>query len=66
LDGNVYFFPSDADYVLQVNPETEECREVGRNIRELEKIEQNRWQNGFTTKDGCIFGIPLKAGSVLR
>jgi hypothetical protein len=65
-DGNVYFFPSDADFVVQVKPETEEVNEVGPNIRELEAIHHNKWQNGFTLSDGSIFGIPLKAKSILR
>jgi len=65
-DGNVYFFPSDADYVLQVNPRTDQVREVGPNLRDLEPIHQNKWQNGFTAPDGSIYGIPLKASSILR
>jgi isopenicillin N synthase-like dioxygenase len=65
-DGNVYFFPSDADFVLQVNPSTEETREVGPNLRDYEKIHHNKWQNGFTAPDGAIYGIPLKSTSVLR
>ena len=42
VDGNVYFFPSDTDYVLQVNPTTGEVKEVGPNLRDLEPIHQVR------------------------
>lgn len=65
-DRNVYFFPSDCDYVLQVNIETDECREVGPNLRNLERMHNNKWQNGFATEQGAIYGIPLKGQSVLR
>ena len=65
-DGMVYFFPSDADYVLQVDPKKETVREVGPNLRELERVHNNKWQNGFTAPDGTIYGIPLKSSSVLR
>lgn len=64
-DQKIYFFPSDADFVLQVDPKTQQCREVGPDLRELEKIHQNKWQNGFSM-GGCIYGIPLKAESILR
>jgi hypothetical protein len=64
-DGNVYFFPSDADYVLQVNCKTGQVREVGPNLRDLEPIHHNKWQNGFTAGDS-VYGIPLKSGSILR
>lgn len=41
-DGNVYFFPSDADYVLQVDPRTNHVREVGPNLRDIESIHHNK------------------------
>lgn len=65
-DGKIYFFPSDCDYVLQVDPVTLESREVGPNLRDVEPIQQNKWQNGVKFRDGSIVGIPLKASSVLR
>jgi len=67
-DGNhsVYFFPSDADYVCQVNTNTGEVREVGPNLRNLEKMRNNKWQNGFTDETGTIYGIPLKGETILR
>ena len=62
----VYFFPSDADHVLQVDTNTDEVREVGPNLRDLEPMRNNKWQNGFTAVDGTIYGIPLKAHTILR
>ena len=56
--------PSDADYVLQVNCATDECREVGDSL-ENEAVVQNKWQNGFIGEDGVMWGIPLKAETVL-
>ncbi|CAB9497587.1 expressed unknown protein [Seminavis robusta] len=65
-DGNVYFFPSDADHVVQINTKTNEVKEVGPNLRDLVKIHQNKWQNGFTAKHGFLYGIPLKGEKILR
>ncbi len=48
----VYFFPSDSDYVLEINTKTDEVREVGPNLRQLENMRNNKWQNGFTAYDG--------------
>ena len=41
-DGNIYFFPSDADYVLQVNPKTNGVREVGPCLKDIEPINNNK------------------------
>jgi hypothetical protein len=60
-DGKVSSFPQ-----IQINPETDEAKEVGRNMRELEHIHDNKWQNRFTLSDDCILGILLKSKSVLR
>lgn len=62
----VYFFPSDADFVCEVNTRTGKVRNVGPNLREHETMFNNKWQNGFTAMDGTIYGIPLKGQSVLR
>ena len=62
--GCVYMIPSDADYVLRVNCATDECREVGDSL-ENEAVVQNKWQNGFIGEDGVMWGIPLKAETVL-
>lgn len=65
-DGHVYFFPSDTDYVVQINTLTDEVKEVGPNLTTCERIRQNKWQNGFIAPDGSIYGIPLKSESILR
>ena len=39
---------------------------MGPNIRSMEPIHHNRWQNGFTAPDGTVYGIPLKGSTVLR
>ena len=62
----IYFFPSDADYVLEINTITDNVREVGPNLRDFEPMRNNKWQNGFSTKEGIVYGIPLKSHSVLR
>lgn len=43
-----------------------QVREVGPNLQDHEQIRNNKWQNGFTTVDGTIYGIPLKGETVLR
>lgn len=63
-DDCVYFIPSDSDYVVRVECATETVREVGASL-EHERIVQNKWQNGFIGEDGVIWGIPLKAETVL-
>ncbi|GMH97493.1 hypothetical protein TrST_g13888 [Triparma strigata] len=64
VDGNVYFIPSDSDRVVQVNPKTEEVREVGPSL-ENEIYVENKWQNGFSAEDGSIYAVPLKGANVL-
>lgn len=41
-DGNVYFFPSDSDFVLQVDPRTNVVREVGPCLKDIEPIHNNK------------------------
>ena len=68
-DGRVYCFPCASERVLAVDAETMTACEVGPNIYDnnMERICQNKWQNGVHVKDRkCIFGIPLAAESVLR
>jgi len=65
-DGHVYLFPSDTDYVAQVNTKTDNVKEIGPSLITCERIRQNKWQNGFVTPDGTIYGIPLKSESILR
>ena len=60
-DGCVYFFPSDASRVLQVNLKTEKARLIGP-----EYIGLNKWQNGFKAEDGSCYAIPCNASKVLK
>ena len=68
-DGNVYCFPSGSERVLQVDTVNRIAKSVGPNLRDakMERLFQNKWQNGLTTKqEGCIYAIPLAAETVLR
>ena len=38
---------------------------IGQSFEHLDR-RFNKWQNGFEGKDGCIYGIPLNAESVLK
>ena len=51
--------------MLKIVPSTGEVLEVGRTL-EHERCLCNKWQNGFLASDGMVYGIPLKADSVLR
>jgi hypothetical protein len=57
-----YLFPCDAEYVLRFDMETEEMKLVGPHLTEGE----NKFQNGFVGKDGCVYGIPQRGSGVLR
>ena len=63
LDGRfVYLFPCDAERVLRIDCETDELRLVGPLLLEGE----NKFQNGFTCRDGALYGIPQRSSGVLR
>ena len=63
LDGKfAYLFPCDAEYVLKFDMESDECQLVGPHLTEGE----NKFQNGFVGRDGCIYGCPQRASGVLR
>jgi hypothetical protein len=64
-DGNVYCFPSGSEFVLQVNTTTRTVTNVGPNLVPMERMVQNKWQNGIRTGD-YVYAIPLSAESVLR
>ena len=62
-DGRIYCVPSDAMYVLRIDPATEEVVEIGACLEGKvgPRGECNKWQNGFVAADGRIYAIPLKA-----
>jgi len=57
-----YLFPCDAEYVLRIDMVTDELKLVGPRMTEGE----NKFQNGFVGRDGCIYGIPQRSSGVLR
>lgn len=64
VDGKLYMIPCDSDYVVQVDPVTEEVRNVGPNLKDNIYV-QTKWQNGFSSPDGSIYCVPLKGEKVL-
>ena len=68
-NGKVYVFPSGSEYVLQVDAVTMTVKNVGPNLRDagMERVCQNKWQNGLTCpQDQCVYGMPLAGESILR
>ena len=72
-DQKVYCLPSGSEFVLQIDAQTLEVKNVGPNIRDgpdlncRERMRQNKWQNGFySPKDNCCYGIPLNGETVLK
>eukprot|EP00804_Cyclotella_cryptica_P019297 CCRYP_006189-RC/>CCRYP_006189-RC protein AED:0.04 eAED:0.04 QI:4178/1/1/1/1/0.75/8/136/603 len=57
-----YLFPCDAEYVLRMDMQTDDLKLVGPRMTEGE----NKFQNGFVARDGCIYGIPQRASGILR
>lgn len=57
-----YLFPCDAEQVLRINCVTDKLELVGPRLLDGE----NKFQNGFCCRDGCIYGIPQRASGVLR
>lgn len=57
-----YLFPCDAERVLRIDCTTDELSLVGPLLLEGE----NKFQNGFAARDGCLYGIPQRACGVLR
>mmetsp|Transcript_24179 Transcript_24179/g.52962 ORF Transcript_24179/g.52962 Transcript_24179/m.52962 type:complete len:290 (+) Transcript_24179:162-1031(+) len=68
-NGKVYVFPSGSEYVLEVDTVKNLARNVGPNLRDsgMERIFQNKWQNGLTNPhDKCVYAIPLSGETLLR
>jgi hypothetical protein len=61
-DRYTYLFPCDAERVLRIDNDTFELKLVGPQLLEGE----NKYQNGFVSRDGCLYGIPQRASGVLR
>lgn len=66
-DGNLYCFPCDAERVLRVNTRTDEVSTIGPEFLHSEVgLCVNKWQNGFSGRDGAVYGIPQRARGVVR
>ncbi len=62
-DGRVaYLFPCDAERVLRIDIGSDQLSLVGPDLLDGE----NKFQNGFCGRDGCLYGIPQRAMGVLR
>lgn len=59
---SVYLFPCDAERVLKIDVTTDILELVGPLLLDGE----NKYQNGFVARDGCLYGIPQRALGVLR
>ena len=57
-----YLFPCDAERVLRIDCTTDELVLVGPLLLDGE----NKFQNGFVCRDGCLYGIPQRASGVLK
>lgn len=57
-----YLFPCDAERVLRIDCLTDELCLVGPPLLDGE----NKFQNGFVGRDGCLYGIPQRASGVLQ
>jgi hypothetical protein len=57
-----YLFPCDAERVLRIDCRTDELCLVGPPLLDGE----NKFQNGFVGRDGCLYGIPQRASGVLQ
>jgi hypothetical protein len=63
IDGKfTYLFPCDAERVLRIDNQTFDLSLIGPELLEGE----NKYQNGFVTRDGCLYGIPQRAAGVVR
>ena len=70
VDGCIYSFPnacSEVSRVLQINPSEGTVRMVGDSVLELGAgAEQYLWHGAVMASNGCMYGIPAAANSVLK
>jgi hypothetical protein len=58
----LYLFPCDAERVLRFDCQSDSIDLIGPLLLDGE----NKFQNGFCARDGCLYGIPQRATGVLR
>merc|ERR1719230_1633432 len=68
-DGNIYALPHNADSVLAVDTQSESVSLVG-NIVDAPKAQAGSKMNGnwvecLKASNGCVYGVPVHAASVL-
>ena len=61
-NSRVYLFPCDAERVLRIDVATDSLSLIGPPLLDGE----NKFQNGFAAKDGCMYGIPQRAMGILK
>jgi len=59
-DGNLYMIPCDADYVVQVNPKTEEIKNIGPNLK-VRRSEERRDSISIIPPSYITNNLPLVA-----
>ena len=69
-DGNIYAIPGTARTVLRVDTRTGQCTThgelIGPWVTTSLKRNQFKWLRGIACPDGCIYGLPSNANSVLK
>lgn len=65
----IYCIPSNAQQVLKIDMITKQTSLVDIDISaypEMDLSIPNKWYGGIAGKDGCIYGIPYRAGAILQ
>jgi hypothetical protein len=65
----IYCIPSNAKHVLKVDMITKTTSLVDIDITAYPGMDlsiPNKWYGGIAGKDGCIYGIPYRAGAILQ